>query len=177
MQMTACSAPREVLQSADAARAHWLPAGALLLLAGCSSAPAPPPATVVSIQITADANANATLQGEGAPVAIRVYQLASRSGFDGAEFYRLYSADAATLGSDLIKKDELLLTPGTSKSLTLMPADPVHAIGVFAAYRDFQHVTWRAAADLPAHQATTVTVTADRAGIKLAATPGKPASP
>ncbi len=181
--MPACSTPSKVSQSLGAANTSWLVVGMLLALVGCSKPPppppppAPPPPTTVSMTITAAGDANATPQGQGAPVAVRIYQLASRSAFDGAEFYRLYNSDAATLGPDLIKKDELLLIPGTSKSLSLDPADPVHVIGVFAAYSDFQNVTWRAAADVPAHQATTIIVTANRSGISLAATSVKPAGP
>jgi type VI secretion system protein VasD len=128
------------------------------------------------LEISAAADANATPDGTGAPVAIRIYQLGSKLGFEGAEFYRLYNADTATLGPDLIKKDELLIAPKTNKSLTLMPGDTVHALGVFAAYSDFQNATWRADCDVPAHQATTVNITADRTGIKLAATSSKPTS-
>ena len=148
---------------------------ALLGVAGC--APAPPPPTVVNLQASATATVNATPQGQGAPVAIRIYQLASKAAFERAEFFPLYNTDAAALGPDLVKKDEFLLAPGSSKSVTLQPADTVRVIGVFAAYRDFQNATWRGDADIPAHQTTTVTITADRAGIKLVATSGKPASP
>jgi type VI secretion system protein VasD len=148
---------------------------ALLTVTGC--APAAPPPTVVTVQVSATASANATPAGQGAPVAIRVYQLASKSGFEQAEFFPLFNSDTATLGPDLVKKDEFLLAPGGSKSITLQPADTVHAIGVFAAYRDFQHATWRGDADIPAHKTTTVTVTADRPGITLAASPGQTASP
>jgi type VI secretion system protein VasD len=148
----------------------------LLLAASCSQPPPPPPPpTIVKVQVSATADANATAQGQGAPVTIRVYQLASKSAFEGAEFYRIFNGDAATLGADLVKKDEFLLAPGSSKSITLTPADNVHAIGVFAAYRDFQNVTWRADADIPAKQTTTVTVSADRTGIKLQAASAPPA--
>jgi type VI secretion system protein VasD len=144
----------------------------LLALAGCL--PQPPAPTIANVRISAAGDVNATPEGQGAPVVIRIYQLASKSAFEGAEFRRLYNADTTTLGGDLIKKDELLLIPGTSKSITLMPSEAVHALGVFAGYRDFQNATWRADSDLPAHQTTAVTVTAERDRIKLAAAPGKP---
>src|SRR5580698_4082771 len=154
-----------------------LAAFALLLLASCSGSPPPPPPTIVNVQISVTADINVTAEGQGAPVVARIYQLASKTAFDGAEFFPLYKTDAATLGPDLIKKDEFLLLPGSTKSLTLMPTDAVHGIGVFGAFRDFQNVTWRASADVPAHQTTAVTITVDRAGIKLVAKPAKPASP
>ena len=168
--------PDRARRPCKAAGAHWLPAGALLLLAACSQPPPPPPApTIANVELSAASNVNATPEGEGAPVAVRIYQLASKAAFEGAEFHRLYDSDTATLGGDLFKKDELLLIPGGSKSLTLNPADNVRALGVFAAYRDFPNVTWRADCDLPAHQTTAVTVTAEHGGIKLVAAPAKPA--
>jgi type VI secretion system protein VasD len=150
--------------------------GVLLTLAACSSPPpAPPPPTVADVQLTATGDSNPTTEGQGAPVAIRIYQLASKSRFEGAEFYNLFNGDVAALGADLIAKDELILIPGGNKSLKLMPTDAVHAIGLFAAFRDFSHATWRVDCDLPAHQTTAISVTAGRDGIKLVAAPSKPA--
>jgi type VI secretion system protein VasD len=151
----------------------------LLALAACSSPPpppAPPAPTVANLQLTATADSNPTADGQGAPVAVRVFQLASKSRFEGAEFFNLFNGDAAALGADAVAKDELILVPGTTKSLKLTPTDAVHAIGVFAAYRDFSHSTWRADCDLPAHQTTAIIVTSARGGIKLVAEPSKPVS-
>jgi type VI secretion system protein VasD len=153
---------------------------ALLLLAvDCSgpTPPPPPPPTLVKVELSAATNANPTPEGQGAPVDTRIYQLASRSTFDGAEFFAIYKTDTATLGPDLIKKDQSLLVPGQSKSLSITPADTVNAIGIFAAYRDFQNAKWRASADIPPHQTTTLTVTLDSAGIKLVAKSEKPEKP
>jgi type VI secretion system protein VasD len=181
--MTMCSAAGETNQDRNLRRcvkttsAPRTLAGAVLILAACSKSPPPPPPTIVSLQISAAADVNVTPEGAGAPVDIRIYQLASRSSFESAEFFPLYHSGATTLGPDLIKQDEFLIVPGSSKSLTLMPDPPVRAVGVFAAYADFQNVTWRAAADIPAHQTTKITVTADRTGIKLDAKSDKPAGP
>ena len=69
--------------------------------------------------------------------------------------------DAATLQADLVKRDDLLMAPGTTRTLTLMPESRVHAIGVFAAYRDYEHVTWRAVVAVPAQQTSALSVTAN----------------
>ncbi len=143
---------------------------ALLALSSCGPPPPPPP-TVVNAQVTAGADVNATPDGKGAPIAIRVYQLGSKAGFEGAEFFRLYNADAATLGADLVKKEEFVLTPGGSKTLSLSPADTVKAIGVFGAYREFQTVIWRATVDVAPNKTVNLLVTADKAGIKIAPKP------
>ncbi len=138
------------------------------LLASCGPA-APPPPTIVYVQLVATSDVNGS-----APVVVRVYQLASKSGFEGAEFFPLYKSDAATLGSDLIKKDEVLLAPGATKTLMLTPTDPVKAIGIFAAYAGFQTATWRGDADVPPNKTTTITATIGATAVKVSAAPGKP---
>ena len=144
----------------------WLaPAG----LAGCG-APPPPPPTVIQATIAAAAGVNG-----GAPVALRIYQLVSPAGFQGAQFFPVFEKDKATLKDDLVKRDDVLLAPGGSKTLTLMPEDRAHAIGVFGAYRDYEHVAWQAVIDIPAHQTSTLTVTAGPAGVTAAIEATKPA--
>ena len=155
--------------------ARWLLRGAALAsLAACggSPPPAPPlPPTAVEVKLIAAPDANPAASGRGAPVAVRVYQLASATNFGGAEFFPLFNADAEFLKSDLVKRDDVLLLPGQTKTLVLEPTDAVKAIGVFAAYRDFAHAAWRGVVAVPPHQATRVTVTAGARGITVAAEP------
>jgi type VI secretion system protein VasD len=120
---------------------------------------------VVELNLAASADVNPTPTGEAAPVVVRVYQLASTSGFEKAEFFQLFNQDEAVLKSDLVKKDEFLLSPGQKKSTTLSPTDQVKALGVLAAYRDFQKTKWRATTPVPPHKTTTVDVTVDKGGV------------
>ena len=107
------------------------------VLAGCGGPPPPPP-TLVSVTLTAEPRSN-----DGAPLSVRVYQLASPVGFEAAQFFPLYNGDAVLLKDDLVKRDELLLAPGQSKTLSLAPTDKTTAIGVIGAYRDYETLTWR----------------------------------
>jgi type VI secretion system protein VasD len=151
--------------------------GAALAMSGCGSPPPPPPPpvppTTVAITVNAAGNVNATITGQGAPVAVRLYQLASPAAFEGAEFFRLYRQDAETLSTDLVKKDEYLLVPGQSKTITLMPTDSVRTLGVVAIYREFQSVNWRASTAVIPHVTTNVVVTLDATGLSLKATQDK----
>lgn len=149
-------------------------AAMLALLAGCGGPPPVPP-TVVNATVAAGADANAGADGKGAPVALRIYQLVSPAGFAGAQFFSVFDKDAATLKDDIVKRDDLLLAPGQSKTLTLMPEDRAHAIGVFGAYRDYEHVVWHAVVDISAHQTSTLTVSADKSGVAAKIEPAKPA--
>jgi type VI secretion system protein VasD len=151
-----------------------LAAPLLASLAGCAAPPPPVPPTVVQLTLTASADDNANAAGQGAPVAIRVYQLGSASGFGNAEFFQLFNQDQTTLGADLIKRDDFILAPGQSKTATLSPTDMVKVLGVFAAYQNYQTLTWRGTVPIPPHQTTAVTIAAGHDGVAATAAPSKP---
>jgi len=148
----------------------------VLLLAGCGgdkpppppAPPPPPPPTVAEIKIEATADVNPSAPGQGAPVIVRIYQLGATDTFDRAEFFPMLHQDTATLGADLLKKEEYLVAPNTTKKETAKVGEKVQAIGIFAAYRDFQTKTWRTTVPLPANKTTPVTVTLDANGITRA---------
>lgn len=130
-----------------------------------SSLAAPAGTRNVEVRLTAAANANASASGQGAPVVVRIYQLGSTAAFERAEFFRLLNADAATLGADLVAKDEVIIAPGATKQQPLALTDKVRAIGLFAAFRDFPRKTWRLAIPVPAGSAATVPVAVTAAGL------------
>ena len=138
------------------------------LLVGCSS---PPPPTVVQVSVSATSDVNPTEAGQGAPLAVRIYQLGSDAAFGQAEFFQLFNQDQATLKTDLVNRQEFILAPGASRSMTLNPTDQVTAIGIFAAYRNFQGAKWRATAAVAPHQTTTITVQAGANGINVTTNP------
>ena len=140
---------------------------ATVMLSGCG-APPPPPPTVAVLTLSASADANATASGQGAPTIVRVYQLASTSAFEKAEFFKLLNGDAALLGPDLVKKDDYLLAPGAKKEATMTVPDRVQALGVFAAYREFGARTWRVVIPLPPNKTTPVAVTVGTGGLTVA---------
>jgi len=144
------------------------------LLSGCGGAPPPLPPIMIDATITTAKDVDAGPGGVGAPTAIRIYQLGSSTRFKAVTFFPVFEKDVATLKDDLVKREDLLLGPGQSKTLGLTREDRVHAIGVFAAYRDYDHVAWSGAVEVPAHQASKLTVTAGRAGLNLAIAPVKP---
>ncbi len=146
---------------------HWAALGLACLLSGCGGAPKLAPPTVVNVSIKAGPDLNPGTDGAANPTVLRVYQLGSSSGLANAEFFPVYNADASTLGTDLIRRDDVPLNPGGTKTMTLNPGDQVHALGFFAGLRDFQAETWRATDDIPPHQTTNVTVTLTRDGVAI----------
>ncbi len=127
---------------------------------------------MVALTLTASGNDNAaTPGGPGAPVQIRIYQLAAPGSFANAEFFQVFGQDKTVLGPDLIKRDDVTLAPGQTTTLTLSPTDPAKVLAVFAAYQNFQGLTWRATTPIPPHQTTAVTVTAGATGVAIAKPP------
>ena len=147
-----------------------------LLLVGCAAdapvqPPPPPPPTIVNLQIDTAADLNADINGNGAPVMLRVYELRQKSSFNAADFFALFNNEKATLAADLARKQELLLQPGESKTLSLNPDEDVHAIGFFAAFRDLDTAQWRADVEVKAHQTQAIHIQLNNNQLKLEAAP------
>ncbi|MCQ8103569.1 type VI secretion system lipoprotein TssJ [Methylomonas sp. SURF-2] len=126
------------------------------LLPGCAGdpplPPPPPPPTIVNLLIETSTDLNADVNGNGAPVMLRIFELREQSNFNSADFFAIFNDEKATLAADLARKQELLLQPGETKSLMLTPADDVQAIGLFAGFRQLDTAQWRTGLELKAHQ-------------------------
>ncbi|BEP66105.1 type VI secretion system lipoprotein TssJ [Variovorax sp. V35] len=115
--------------------------------------------TPVSITLTAGADANPDARGRASPLTVRVYALKTPGPFEGADFFSLFEKDQATLGAELVQREEMLLRPGESKKLDLtLPAD-AKAIGVMAAFRDLDRARWREVRAVVPGQAQVLNVT------------------
>lgn len=126
------------------------------LIAGCASKPV---VTPVSITLAAGADANPDARGRASPLTVRVYVLKSPGPFEGADFFSLFEKDQATLGAELVQREEMLLRPGESRKLDLtLPAD-AKAIGVMAAFRDLDRARWREVRAVEPGKPQTLTVT------------------
>ena len=146
-------------------------ASGVLLLALTDCGAAPPPPTVAQVKLVTTADVNPAQGGGGAPILVRVYQLASPAGFDKAEFFPLFNTDTAVLGEDLVKRDDYLMAPGTTKESTLTVPDRVTSLGIFAVYREFQTRSWHASVALPPHKTTPVNVSIGASGVVVAPAP------
>lgn len=153
---------------------------------GCSSpqpAAPPPPATPVvldpvTLQVTliATDDVNPDTRGRASPLSIRIYELRSRSAFDAADFFSLYDREQATLGTELLAKEQYILRPGDTQGYTRKAQTETRFLGVVAAFRDLEGSTWRIAAGIappappvrgrpPARQP--ITIRFGRAGIQM----------
>jgi type VI secretion system protein VasD len=131
-----------------ASGAAWL--CALLVaaaLTGCKSTPPPPPPpplpTPVTGSIQGASELNPSVSQRPSPLLLRVYELKSPTAFNQADFMALYQADQATLGADLIAREEFMLAPGEIRPYRKSLTPETKFIGVVAAYRNLEQATWR----------------------------------
>jgi type VI secretion system protein VasD len=125
------------------------------LLAACSNTPKIPLTPVfepasLNITLQVSSNANPDIRGRPSPVVVRLYELRTTTSFESADFFSLNDKDQATLGGDIINRDEFFLQPGQSQTIQRKAGATSRGIGVFAAYRDLERSKWRAIANIPA---------------------------
>ncbi len=111
------------------------------MLSACASKPV---VTPVVLRVAASADVNPDGRNRASPILVRVYALKSTGTFDSADFFSLFEKDQATLGGELVQREELLLKPGDSKPLQMKLSADVKAIAVMGAYRDLERARWRA---------------------------------
>jgi len=111
------------------------------MLSACATKPV---VTPVTLTVAASADVNPDGRNRASPILVRVYALKSTGSFDSADFFSLFEKDQATLGGELVQREELLLKPGDSKPLQMKLSADVKAIAVMGAYRDLERARWRA---------------------------------
>lgn len=143
------------------------------ILAGCGGKPpkeAPPPGPPPELRVSASAadNANRGPGGGGLPVVVRLYELKARGAFDGADFYSLYDRESATLGGELIGREEITLPPGQERLVVRTLGADSRYLGVVAAFRDIDRATWRAVLELYPGKNNNVAVTVGPGAVSAA---------
>ena len=88
----------------------------LTALTACSNVSWLRSPTSIDAQILASFEINPDANGRPSPLVVRIYELKSISAFNDADFFKLYDEEVATLGGDLLSREEFELTPGESKS-------------------------------------------------------------
>ena len=156
------------------------------LLGGCGSKPKPPPLaasptpapviitqapvvlpTVLSGTLSAASNLNLSVSQRPSPLVVRLYELRSATAFAKADFTALHQADVATLGGDLVLRDELLLQPGESRPWQRTLSPETRFIGVFGVYRDVERAVWRASAAVTVGRTQKIALRAEGLALSL----------
>ena len=140
------------------ARRRLLMASTLLPIAGCGG---PPPPAVVDLTIKASPTINPNAGGTPVAVAARIYSLANRGRFTAADAYALMDREAATLGTESLGSEEVVVRPGETRKLTLSPKPGVQYIGVAVLFREIDRSQWRSVASIAPSGLTKLTLTID----------------
>jgi type VI secretion system protein VasD len=107
---------------------------------GCASAPKP---SSLQVSVEAASDVNPDTRRRASPITVRVYALKTTSVFDSADFFALFEKDSATLGAEIVAKEEVLLRPGESRVLNFKVGPEAKSLAYFAAFRDLEKATWR----------------------------------
>ena len=144
-------------------------AGAVVLLgAGCSSAP-----KVASLagSIQAAADLNPSVSQRPSPLLLRVYELKTAAGFNQADFMALYQSDTATLGADMVSREEFTLQPGETRPYNKQLGLETRFLAVFAGFRNLEKARWRVAVPVEAGRAQKVLIRAEALSVAALVSP------
>lgn len=132
-------------------------------VAGAAPAPAAQvlAPTVLAGSISAAANLNPSVSQRPSPLLVRLYELRTSTAFGKADFTSLHQSDVATLGTELVVRDEFMLMPGESRTYQRTLAPDTRFIGVFGVYRDIERAVWRASAAVQPGRKQNVVIRAD----------------
>jgi type VI secretion system protein VasD len=154
-------------------RAAWWLAGVALfvelaVLPGCKTTPG---VTPVSGSVQGAADLNPSVNGRPSPLSLRVYELKAPTTFNQADFMALYQTDQATLGGDLVAREEIVLAPGENRPYKKSLAPETRFVGVVAGYRNLERATWRAIVAVRAGKSQKLTIRADSLAVSVSIEP------
>ncbi|HUD32911.1 MAG TPA: type VI secretion system lipoprotein TssJ [Variovorax sp.] len=142
--------------------------GASLALAACGAKPllAPKP-RVLTIDVLAAASLNPSASGRPSPVVVRIYELKAAAPFESADFVMLFDKDQATLGGDVVARDEFVLGPRESTAIRRDLTADSKFIAVMAAFRDLERAKWRAVVPVVAGQDNALSVRLETSTVSI----------
>ncbi len=113
------------------------------MLAGCAAGPRVAEPTTLLVRLQAATDVNPDLRGRASPLDVRLFELRSASVFEAADFFALYDRDQATLAADLLAREQFVVQPGETRSVSRPARPETRFLGVIAAYRDLERAVWR----------------------------------
>jgi type VI secretion system protein VasD len=145
-------------------------AGLPLGIVACGSGPKAKAARL-SGSIVAAPDLNPSVSDRPSPLVVRIFELRAATAFNQADFLALYQADQATLGAELLAREELVLQPGETRPYQRQLSADTRFLGVLGAYRDLERAVWRSVVPVQAGGAQRLTLRADRLALTLTIQP------
>lgn len=119
------------------------------------------------LQLAASEDVNPDVQGRPSPLAIRIYELASRTEFDILDFDNAYYNAEAQLGAVLLSASEHMLLPNQTLKHRVKLSPAAEFIAVIAAYRAIDQATWKLVYPVRSNWRQTHVVDLQADGVKL----------
>ena len=136
-------------------------------LTACSSLPWVSSPTRIDAQIVASFEINPDANGRPSPLVVRIYELKSISAFNDADFFKLYDEEVATLGGDLLSREEFELTPGEGREIIHNAHEQTRFFAVVAAFRNIDQASWRASKALKLNSKNSLIVKIDKQSLTI----------
>ena len=139
---------------------------AAIALAGCAGPGLKPP-TRADVVLHATTSVNPDAGGRPSPLVLSVYELKASGRFTAADFLSLHERADQTLATDLVRREEVLLAPGESRTLNLRLQDGSRYLGITGGFRHYGEARWRALAAIPEGTTSRVVVRADTLSVNV----------
>lgn len=104
---------------------------------------------IVDMAILASPRINTTEKGEPRPVQVRVYQLASDTRLNHADFQEMWKDDKKALGEDLLKVQEFPVYPDSRSDVRFERDSKALFVAVMAIFRSPKGRSWYTLFELP----------------------------
>lgn len=101
------------------------------------------------LTIVAGKNSNPDVHGRAAPVEVFIYMLTGEDNFNSSDYFTITSGNNPELKSDITQRKQIILKPGTSRTLKFTIEKEVRYIAVVAAFRNINQAQWSALYALP----------------------------
>lgn len=138
-----------------------------VVLTACSNSSWTMFPTQINSKILASFDTNPDANNRPSPIVVRIYELKSVTAFNEADFFKLYDEEEATLGGDLISREEFELSPGTGREFSRKANEQSRYFAVIAAFRDIERANWRASSVLELNSKNTPVVRVSKHGVTI----------
>ena len=119
----------------------------------------------ITIQTTKDVNLDA--QGNPSPIVVRLYELSTAVEFRKADYEALFSDEQATLGKDLLRRDEYEIKPEQTRIIARKAKENTKYLGLLAAYHNTTNIKWRAVISLNSSGNADMKLLLEKSGITV----------
>ncbi len=96
-----------------------------------------------NLEISAKHDINPDSNGRPSPVVVYIFELSETTLFENQDFFSIYEDYENVLGSDLVIKHDISLTPGKKEIYNASMSPRTEYIGLVAAFRDIENANWR----------------------------------